>query len=387
MARSCKISGTPQKQPVSCRQLDSLAFQFFCDPLANQDGLAILDDVLDQVIAGGARAFRQAGFVVNFKFEVHVRLARLIEGDIEAAHVEQAAHLAVNSFEERIGFERGAEDAADFVQDVQLFAAARSLLHEIAIFDGQADLMAEREKKAKFGGGEFAAVGSAEEEHAEDALFGLQADSYDGEESLAEKLFADCFEGRLALEGFPIGIALEFRENHQAAEARDHFHHVNIEALILHGFAESAAEAGGDYRCGTFGIAVVQAERAGWNAGYVEDAVERLGEHFLDFAAGEAGSGEIEAGKREHVALDAAALLFVDAHDHQHAGEELRHDDEQAEIFARERRDHGLNGVERDEQAPGGEGQREQCIRARFLIAADLGENTGHEQKQQSCAE
>src|SRR5580692_9714134 len=89
-------------------KLDTHALEGFGEAFANQDRLAIFYDVLDQVIAGGAAAFRQARFFVDLEFEATRRLVWLVERDVETAYIEQAAHLAVNSFEERVGFQGGA---------------------------------------------------------------------------------------------------------------------------------------------------------------------------------------------------------------------------------------------------------------------------------------
>ena len=68
----------------------------------------------------------------------------------------------------------------------------------------------------------------------------------------------------------------------------------------------------------------MQAKRAGRNPHDVQNAVERLRQHFLNLAADEARRREVQVREREHVALDAPPLFFVNGHHHQHAGKKLR---------------------------------------------------------------
>src|ERR1700681_3622566 len=70
---------------------------------------------------------------------------------------------------------------------------------------------------------------------------------------------------------------------------------------------------------------MMKKERTGRKAHDTEDAVKSLRKHALDFSADETGGGQIEIGKRQHVALDAAFLFFVESHDHEHGDERGRH--------------------------------------------------------------
>ncbi len=65
----------------------------------------------------------------------------------------------------------------------------------------------------------------------------------------------------------------------------------------------------------------MQEQHAGRKANDAEHAVECLGQHALDFPANKTGRGQVQIGKRQHVALDATLLLFVDGHEQQHADE------------------------------------------------------------------
>ena len=87
----------------------------------------------------------------------------------------------------------------------------------------------------------------------------------------------------------------------------------------MHGGAEGIVEASDDDGCRTIFVAIVQDERAGGDAHDIEDAIESLREHFLDFTAGKAGGGQIQIGERQHVAFDAAALFVIHSHQHQDA--------------------------------------------------------------------
>ena len=133
------------------------------------------------------------------------------------------------------GFESGAQGAADFVQDVQLFAAPRSLLNQIAIFDGHADLVAQGEEQAQFGRSEIAIVRRAQQQDAEDAILGLQTDTDHGAQALAEQHFAHVAEGFFFFQREPIGVTSQIAQDDQAAQARDELHDVIIEIIFLHG--------------------------------------------------------------------------------------------------------------------------------------------------------
>ena len=66
----------------------------------------------------------------------------------------------------------------------------------------------------------------------------------------------------------------------------------------------------------------MEKERAGRKAYDAKNAIEGLGEHALNFAANEAGSGEIEVGESEHVAFNAALLFLINGHDKKHGDED-----------------------------------------------------------------
>src|ERR1700733_1046810 len=103
----------------------------------------------------------------------------------EMVYVEEPFDFVQDGFKESVGFEGGAQRAADFVEHVKLLRAARGLLDEITVFHCHADLMAQRKKEAKFRGGKPPGIRGAEEQNAEGLLLGLQADAHDGTHALA----------------------------------------------------------------------------------------------------------------------------------------------------------------------------------------------------------
>ncbi len=254
--------------------------------------------------------------------------------------------------------------AADFVQDVQLFAAARGLLDQVAIFDGHADLVAQGEEQAQFRRSEIAIVRRAEQQHSEDAIFGLQADADHGAQALSEQHLANVAEGFFFFERDPVGIAREIAEDDESTEAGDEPDDVIVEIIFLHGGAEGIVEAGDDDGCGTIFIAIVQDERAGGDAHDVEDAIERLRQHFLDFTAGKAGSGQIQIGERQHVAFDAAALFVVHGHQHEDAADNFREQSERQQVGTGERSEARLEDEEQAQCAGCDEGAGQQLIGA-----------------------
>ena len=106
-----------------CR-LESLPQNFVGEIIANQQRLPRADQVLHQMIPDRARALGKAHPVHDFDFEADFFRFVILEGDEEAADVEQAPHFRIDSFEQRIQIERRAERAADFVQNVKLLGAA-----------------------------------------------------------------------------------------------------------------------------------------------------------------------------------------------------------------------------------------------------------------------
>src|SRR5208337_266045 len=116
------------------------------------------------MIAGGTRAFRHAHTIDHFQLKLNGVAQGIGRGEIEVVHIEEAAQLFPDFAEEIFLIKGGAEGAADFIENVELLGAARSLLNEVTVFDGHADLVAEGEEQAQFGGSKAAIVRRAEEE-------------------------------------------------------------------------------------------------------------------------------------------------------------------------------------------------------------------------------
>ena len=235
--------------------------------------------------------------------------------------VEQTLHLVRYGFKQRFRIQGGAQCAADFVEHAKLLRAARGLLNEIAILDGHADLMAERQQQAQFRRRKTAAIRGAQKQHAESLLFGLQADPDNGMQMLADRELPETPESFFAFQRRPGSVASEIAENDQSAQARDQVHQMIVESLFLRDRAEIFRQSDGDNRSRAFRIAVMQEKRSGRHAHNAQHALKRMRKHLLNFRADETGGGQVYVGKREHVVFDAALFLFVQSHDHQSRGE------------------------------------------------------------------
>src|ERR1700732_1866529 len=100
------------------------------------------------------------------------------------------------------------------------------------------------------------------------------------------------------------------------------------------------------------------------------NAVQGLREHALNFTANKTGSGQVEIGKREHIALHAAFFFFINRH-HQKHGNECGGDyadgtDGCPDNFRGDLQD--MQGKKED--APGGESEGQQAIRESFVMPA-----------------
>ena len=171
-----------------------------------------------------------------------------MEGDEETARIKDSSHFRINALEQGIQIESRAQSAADIVKDVQLFAAARSLLDQIAVFDRHADLLAECQQQSPLRRGEIAVIGGTEQQHAEDALFRLKADADDRAQALCEQQLAHLAEGFFLLERFPVRIASEVAKHHKAAQPCNKIDEVFVETVLLHRRAEGIAHPRHDHR-------------------------------------------------------------------------------------------------------------------------------------------
>ena len=134
---------------------------FFGVIFADQEGLARAHQVFDDRSwpPKGRDLFGSSFAVAHFDFKSDFVAGRIVQRNAEMIHVEQALHFVQNGFKQRVRIQRGAQRAADFVEHVKLLRAARGLLDQIAIFDGHADLMAQRQQQAQFRRGKTAAIG------------------------------------------------------------------------------------------------------------------------------------------------------------------------------------------------------------------------------------
>src|SRR5580704_2703214 len=158
---------------------DTELFDFGGVVFANKHGLTRTDDVLRDVIARRAATRRSEDAVGHLDIEAHFVAKRVQRANIKILDVKKAAELFPDFAQEIFLVESRAEGPANLVEDVQLLGAAGGLLDEVAILNGHADLVAEREKQAVFGGSKAAGIRSAQEQYAKGLLLSLKADSHD----------------------------------------------------------------------------------------------------------------------------------------------------------------------------------------------------------------
>src|SRR5690348_2562794 len=300
-------------------------FGFHDIVIADEHRLPCTDDVFSNVVAGGPAAWRLGCAADDLQIELHLIAKRFQRGDVKVLDIKKAAQLLPNLAEELFLIESGAEGAANFVEDVKLFGSAGSLLDEVAVFNGHADLMAKREQEAVFRRCETPAVRGAKEQNAEGLLLSLKADGHNAAEALRKGELPEAPDRLFALKRRDGIVIPQIAESQKPAESRDESDEIIIKALFLRGAAEVIAQAGGNDRSRTLRIAVMQEKRARGKSHDAEDAVQSLRQHALNFAADKAGGRQVQVGESEHVALDAALLFFVEGHDHQHGHESGRH--------------------------------------------------------------
>jgi hypothetical protein len=107
---------------------DAELFDFIDIIFANQNRLPRSNDVFGEMVSGGARAPRHAIAGDDFQFKAKFVVHRIELSDVEIFNVKEAAQLLPNFLGELLSLQRRAEDAPDFVEHVQFFGAARSLL-------------------------------------------------------------------------------------------------------------------------------------------------------------------------------------------------------------------------------------------------------------------
>ncbi len=186
--------------PARANGIDAKFLGFFHVIVANQDRLPRADDVFGYVVAGRAGALRHARAIDHFQIKGHLVTGGIERGDIKIFDIKEPAQFFPYFAKQIFLVERGAESAADFVEHVQLFGAARSLLNEVAVFDGHADLVAQSQQQSELGRGEAATIGGAQEQNAEGTLFRLETDGHDTAEALGQSNLAKAANGRFFVE-------------------------------------------------------------------------------------------------------------------------------------------------------------------------------------------
>ena len=194
-------------------------------------------------------------------------------------------------------------------------------------------------------------------------------------------------EGFFLLERHPVRIARQIPQHDQAAEARHEIDGVGVEAVFLNRGTKRVAHPGDDDRGWAFFVAVMQAQRSGRDAHDVQDAIQRLREHFLNFAADEARGGQVQIRKRQHVAFDTTALLFVNGHEHQHAAENFREESEREQVHVRQRPQGVLENQQQTQNSRGDECERQQLVSAGLLLATFFPEDLRREEEEDGDAQ
>ena len=365
------------------RRLYPKLLHFFGVMLPNQDRLPRPYDVFGDVIAHGLRPLRHEHSVDHFEVKSEFVANRVKRSDIKILHVEEPPQLLPNLPQQIFLVQGGAERATDFVQHMQLFRAARSLLNQIAVLDGHPDLVAQSEQQPQFGRSKPPAVRRAEQQHAKRLLLGLQADGNHASQSLPQRQFAKSPYGLIF---FKRGqrIVSQIAETQQSAEARHQPHQVVIEAFLLRGAAEFVAQSDRHHGSRPLGIAVVQKKSPRRQAHHAQDSIQRLRQHPLDLSSHKTRSRQIQIGERQHVALDAALLLFVKRHHHEHGhkGGGGRADRPSAQ-FQRSRVVPQSVVKAEAQDGPHEKRNRQEAICESFLAAAFLPEDRSHRHENQ----
>ena len=125
-------------------RLNAEFFHLGHEIVADQNRLPRADDVFGEVIPSRPRALGHTRAVDHFQIETHFVAQRIEFGNVEILHVEQAAEFFPHFAHQVFFVERRAQRAPDFVEHVEFFGAPRSLLDQVAVLDGHADLMSQR---------------------------------------------------------------------------------------------------------------------------------------------------------------------------------------------------------------------------------------------------
>src|SRR5690348_12548701 len=242
---------------------------------ANQNRLARSNDVFGEMVSGRANTAGHAIAADDFQLKAKFVVDGIELGDIEVFDIEEAAQLFPDFFAEFFSMQSGTEDAPDFVEHVQFFGAARSLLNQVAVLNGHSDLVAERKQKAQFGGSKASIIRGAEQENPKGLLLGLKADGHHTAQSLSQSQFAEAADGFFLVEGGERVVA-KVAESQQATEARHQTDKIVVQAFVLCDAAKFIGQTNGDDRGWSLRITVVEEQRAGGEAHDTEDTVQSL---------------------------------------------------------------------------------------------------------------
>jgi len=106
------------------QRIDAEFADFRDKALADENGLAGTQDVLGEVIAGGARALGHAHAFDHFQLKLNGIAKGVRRCEIEIVHIEKAAKFLPDFAEKIFLIEGGAEGAANFVENVKFLGTA-----------------------------------------------------------------------------------------------------------------------------------------------------------------------------------------------------------------------------------------------------------------------
>src|ERR1700735_1015894 len=150
--------------------------------------------------------------------------------------------------------------------------------------------MAERHEQMKLSGRKPAAIGRTEKKNTECFFFCLKTDRRYCVQFLLQRELTEAMERFFTLKSFPKRVAMQIAEDGESAETHDEFHQMIVKTFLLRSATKCVAKSDGNYGGGAFRIAVMKKQRTTWNLDDVQNAIKRLRQHALHFAADDAGS-------------------------------------------------------------------------------------------------
>ena len=132
---------------------------------------------------------------------------------------------------------------------------------------------------------------------------------------------------------------------------------------------------------------MMQNQGARRNTHHIQYAVESLAQHLLYFAAGKARSRQIQIRKRQHIAFDSAALLFVDGHQHQNAAKHFWQQGKRQQVHVFQRANARLKNHQQTQNSRPDKGEGQQLVGSRFFRAALVPEGSRYDEESESHAQ